>query len=182
MDPKVTDEQLLRAFIKGDRDALAQLASRYEQQLLGLASGLLGSQTPACDAVQNAWVRVIRHGGTFNGSSSFKTWMYRITINCCRDLQAKRKIKQEDENLGNEVDANQTPEQDLLLRERKQVLHQSISKLNQAKRETLLLCYHDSMTHEKAAEVLDIPVGTLKSRLNAALKELRQLLVDENKS
>ena len=180
MDPKVTDEQLLRAFVKGDRDALAQLASRYEQQLLGLASGLLGSQTPACDAVQNAWVRVIRHGSKFNGSSSFKTWMYRITINCCRDIQAKRKTKQSDETLGNEVDDKQTPEQDLLLRERKQVLHQSISKLNQAKRETLLLCYHDSMTHEKAAEVLDIPVGTLKSRLNAALNELRELLAEDN--
>ncbi|MCH8824371.1 MAG: RNA polymerase sigma factor [Planctomycetes bacterium] len=180
MAQKDTDEQLLRAFVKGDRDALAQLAGRYEAQLLGLASGLLGSQTPACDAVQNAWVRVIRHGSTFNGSSSFKTWMYRITINCCRDLQAKRKIKQDDETLKNETDSKQSPEQDLLNRERKQVLHQSISKLNQAKRETLLLCYHDSMTHEKAAEVLDIPVGTLKSRLNAALNELRKLLAEDN--
>ena len=88
MDSSATDEKLLGAFVKGDQAALGELARRHECSLLGLAGGLLGGgSAAACDAVQETWVRVIRYGHSFNGRSSFKTWLYRITINRCRDLR-----------------------------------------------------------------------------------------------
>ncbi|MHC4102702.1 MAG: RNA polymerase sigma factor, partial [Planctomycetota bacterium] len=92
MDANPSDEQLLSAYIGGDRAALGELAYRYESSLLGLAGGLLGgSSSMACDAVQETWMRVIRYGHSCNGSSSLKTWLYRIAINRCRDLVAKEK-------------------------------------------------------------------------------------------
>ena len=88
MTPAKTDEQLLADFLTGDRAALAELALRYEQRLLGLALGLLAGQRDlACDAIQETWLRVIRFGKQFAGRSSFKTWVYRIAVNQCRSLQ-----------------------------------------------------------------------------------------------
>src|SRR5262245_21465378 len=83
-----SDESLLQAFNKGERQALGLLAKRYERPLLGLALGLLsGRDDLARDAIQETWLRVIRYGKTFNGSSSVKTWLYRIAINRCHEAR-----------------------------------------------------------------------------------------------
>jgi len=66
--------------------------------------------------------------------------------------------------------------------ERNQTLRDAVERLAEPKREVVLLCYHEGMTHELAATVLEIPLGTLKSRLHAALKELREHLCDEVRS
>ena len=176
MNTKTTDEQLLRAFVNGDRTCLGKLAQRYETSLLGLAGGLTGNRTQACDAVQEAWLRVIRHSASFNGSSSFKTWMYRITINCCRDINRKKVPRISSDEEQPDAKTQTPPEDELIHKERNTELHQAIGALDRTKRETLLLCYHDSMNHQQAAEVLNIPLGTLKSRLNAALNELRRTM------
>src|SRR5262245_49789742 len=87
-----TDEQLLTRFVKGDRNSLGELARRYELPLLGLTCGMLGGRRElAMDVVQETWIRVIRFAHTFNNASRVKTWLYRIAINQCRDVQAKVK-------------------------------------------------------------------------------------------
>lgn len=106
-----TDEQLLRAFVAGKRPALAELARRYERPLLGLCSGVLASQGDrvACDVVQETWLRVIRFGGSFDGRSRFKTWLYRIAINQCRSLLAARPAEEPSEQLDSESSAEVSP-------------------------------------------------------------------------
>ena len=179
-DQNATDEQLLLMFVKGDSAALGELARRYESPLLGLAHGLLGGHSSvACDAVQEAWMRVIRHGTSFNNRSSFKTWLYRITINRCRDLGARQGIPQPDGPLAMVPADNGGPVQGMMTKERNDALHSAVNTLAPPKREVVLLCYHDGMTHHQAAEILEIPLGTLKSRLHAALQALRQRLSDE---
>ena len=80
------DEHLLARFGAGEVGALGVLAERHEGHLVGLATGLLdGRGDVAQDVVQGAWLRVIRYGKRFEGRSSFRTWMYRIVINGCRD-------------------------------------------------------------------------------------------------
>ncbi|MHC4220501.1 MAG: RNA polymerase sigma factor [Planctomycetota bacterium] len=177
MDSNPTDEQLLSAFVKGDRAALGRLASRYEPSLLGLAGGLLGGTSPlACDAVQETWMRVIRHGHSFNGRSSLKTWLYRIAVNRCRDL-ASREKRRGTVAVKNDPDGGgDCPDQCSIKQEGNEALRDAVRGLTPAKREIVLLCYHEAMTHDQAAEVLEIPVGTLKSRLHAALGELRECL------
>jgi len=185
MDPNPSDEQLLSAYLGGDRAALGELAHRYEPSLLGLAGGLMGaSSSMACDAVQETWMRVIRYGHSFNGSSSLKTWLFRIAINRCRDLAAREKgrgagggggVARDPATEGNE------PDECSIRQERNEALRDAVGRLTQPKREILLLCYHEAMTHEHAAEILEIPVGTLKSRLHAALGELREELTRKAK-
>ena len=174
-----TDEQLIGAFGGGDRAALALLAGRYERQLLGLAAGLLGGRADlACDAVQETWLRVIRFAHSFDGRSSLKTWLYRVLINQCHNLRASQELTLR-ARPGPVGDRHATPDEALSTSEQNTALQAAVDRLPAEKRVVVLLCYHQGITHERAAEVLEIPVGTLKSRLHAALEQLRAQLSSE---
>lgn len=170
-----TDENLLRRFAGGDRDALGALAQRHERALLGLAKGLLGGREDlALEAVQEAWVRVVRHADRFEGRSAVKTWLYRIVVNQCRSMAASRGASAKRDRAAGEARAEDpragAPD------ELTQAVRDALARVSPDRRELLVLCYHAGLTHEHAAEALEIPVGTLKSRLHAALKELRSIL------
>lgn len=184
MESDTTDERLLTAFAEGDRSALGKLAERYERALLGLARGLLGGRGDlACDAVQEIWVRVIRFGSGFNGRSSFKTWLYRIAVNQCRNLQTTGALARSTVEAHDEVAVHgKTPEAVAASADQNDALRTAVQALSEEKRLVVLLCYHERLTHEQAAEILEIPLGTLKSRLHAALEQLRQRLGSEKES
>ena len=175
-----SDEQLLRDFVKGDRTAFSRLAERHERSLLGLSIGLLGGRRDmACDAVQETWVRVIRYGESFNGRSSFKTWLYRIAVNQCRSLRDARPSVQSADDEQRTPDPRDGPPEAAQAADQQARLQGAIEQLTPPQREVILLCYHQGLTHEQAAEIIDIPLGTLKSRLHAALKGLRERLPAE---
>ncbi|HVP13191.1 MAG TPA: sigma-70 family RNA polymerase sigma factor [Phycisphaerae bacterium] len=183
MADEVTDESLLKDFAAGRPRGLEELARRYEPRLLGLAWGLLGGdQALAFDAVQETWLRVIRFGDKFDGRSSFKTWLYRITINQCRNLLASRGLVLASQVPDEMPSPEASPEQSATTAEQRDSLRAAMRGLSEDKSLLLLLCYHEGMTHEQAAEILGIPVGTLKSRLHAALEELRGRLSPEIRS
>jgi len=190
-----SDERLLRAFAAGDDAALAELARRYERSLLGLARGLLGGDDLAREATQDAWVRVIRFAGRFDGRSSFKTWVYRIVINQCRDIRRKTRRRGHEPRRqhswpepvqGTSHAAGATGQEScgghgaagLAERERQATLRDAVARLPNDRRTLILLCYHDGVSHADAAEILRIPLGTVKSRLHAALAELRAALTE----
>lgn len=176
-----TDEALLKQFTSGDHSALAKLADRYERPLLGLARGLLcGRDDLARDAIQETWVRVIRFAEGFNGRSSLKTWLYRIAINQCHSLTAMN-AKHDSASLKIESSDSATPPPDgpAMEKETSERIRAAVNQLSDERRSILLLCYHDGMTHAEAADVLEIPIGTLKSRLHAALNDLRERLGSE---
>ena len=188
------DEELLKRFAGGDRDALGELAGRYETALLNLAWPMVGSRELAMDAVQETWLRVIRYAGTFNGHSTVKTWLYRIAINQCRsarssrsepvaeatgetvpDAHSSRRSEAKTEARVSRVDAPSTtdPPREISEKERNEHLKLAIEQLPPDLREAILLCYMQGLTHSEAAEALEIPIGTVKSRIHAALEELR---------
>lgn len=183
MGPDQTDEELLRAFVAGNRRALAELARRYERSLLGFSNGLLGGRNDlACDVVQETWVRVIRFAGSFDGRARFKTWLYRITMNACRNLLAAQPAATPLESVEAQSPTDADPAQTVQSNDVQQRIRGAVEQLPPEKREVVLLCYHGGMTHEQAAEILKTPLGTLKSRLHAALQELREQLSPEMKS
>lgn len=176
MAAEESDEQLLREFVGGRKAALGELARRYERSLLGLAAALLGGRHDlACDAVQETWLRVIRFGGQFQGRSSVRTWLYRIGINQCRTLLATRAVAGE-ESLAGRPAGGPGPDQAARAADDNHAVRRAVEGLDDDRRLVILLCYHAGMTHEQAAEILEIPVGTLKSRLHAALSALRAAL------
>jgi RNA polymerase sigma-70 factor (ECF subfamily) len=183
MAQQQSDEQLLARFTRGDRAALGELASRHESLLVGLATGLLGGRADlARDAVQDSWVKVIKHGKSFAGQSSFKTWLYRIVINRCKDVrerESRPRMHPEDSMLAaaHTHEAHEPPPSMASQHaELNGTLRAAVDELGGPQRLVVLLCYHRGLTHTEAADVLGIPVGTLKSRLNAALKDLRAQL------
>jgi RNA polymerase sigma factor (sigma-70 family) len=183
MTSEKTDEQLLNELVAGKRRALAELAGRYERPLLGLAAGLLaGRRDLACDAVQETWVRVIRFAKQFAGRSSFKTWLYRIAVNQCRTLRGGGVVGEPVGAVAATPARDQRPEQAAQTADQNHALQRAVERLEADKQFVVLLCYHGGMTHEQAAEILEIPLGTLKSRLHAALTELRACLGAEGKS
>lgn len=172
-DPPVTDEQLLRDFARGRESALGHLARRYEGSLLGVARGVLGGREDlARDAVQDAWLRVISAARGFEGRSSVKTWLYRIVVNRALDLRAKVSATPMPAPPAAVASALGALESD----ERLIDLRRAVDALPGEARLLLILCYHDGLSHAEAAEVLGLPQGTLKSRLHAALSELRTRL------
>ncbi|MBI1189807.1 MAG: sigma-70 family RNA polymerase sigma factor [Tepidisphaera sp.] len=169
------DAALMKRFAAGDQQAFAMLARGYEAYLFGLARGVLGRRDDlAQEAVQETWVRVIRGAGAFRGESSFKTWVYRILVNRCLDI-SEREARQKRMRIG-VVEAGGAgygvEESDA----RAEGLAGAIERLTVAQRVVVLLCYHRGLTHAQAAEVLGLPLGTLKSRLNAGLEALRGMM------
>ncbi|TWT45625.1 ECF RNA polymerase sigma-E factor [Phycisphaerae bacterium RAS1] len=195
--PTASDEELLASFRNGQRSALDALARRYEPPMLGLARGLLSGRTDlACDAVQETWLRVIRFRDTFNGRSSVKTWVYRILINQCHSLRrmtgpeacgAATMWRDDEPSQAAKAAARgpAAPAEPHAAAERAETragLRDALERLPSDRRGVLLLCYHEGLTHEAVAEILHIPLGTLKSRLHAALEELRGLLCSEDRT
>lgn len=175
-DPDLT---LLRRFTKGEDAALGELAARYERPLLGLAMGLLNERDLAKDAVQETWLRVIKSARHFAGASTVKTWIYRILINRALDMR-KDANRFRIPPLADDA-ASPAPAPDHVAHhlENGQLLRHAVDALTPDQRVILLLSYHDGLSHTAAAEVLGIPVGTLKSRLHAALTQLRGRLSPE---
>ncbi len=173
MDDGAIDLQLLRKFCRGDAGALGALAERYEGSLLGLARGLLGGREDlAQDALQEAWIKVIRHARHFEGRSSVRTWLYRVVINTCNDVRTRT-------SRWNHAAADARPQRQADVGtdcDDRARLAIALERLPDGARLILLLCHHRGLTHEQAAEVLELPVGTLKSRLHAAMEKLRHAL------
>ena len=126
-------------------------------------------------------MRVIRYGHSFNGRSSAKTWLYRITVNRCRDIRSGTTPDPRPNPRPQPAVECPDPGQLPMLEERDDALYEAVGRLSDTGRELVLLCYHDGLTHKQAAEVLEIPLGTLKSRLHAALEQLREHLCSEAK-
>ncbi|HBS28736.1 MAG TPA: hypothetical protein DEB06_04635 [Phycisphaerales bacterium] len=177
-DGSVTDEALLARFSGGDDSALGALAERHESRLLGLALGLCrGNESLAREAVQEAWVRVIRHARAFRGRSSFSTWVYRITINRCRDLNAReRRASRPVAASSSSPDARDSSGVQEV-----EWLQTVLDRLDERGRETVILCHLRGMTHEQASAVLGIPVGTLKTRMRRAMRTLSDAAGSEAK-
>jgi len=175
--PHLSDESLLSSFRRGDQSALGDLARRYERPLLGLATGLLDGRTDmASDAIQETWLRVIRFADKFDGRSTFKTWLYRIAINQCRTTKSRvsRAVPAPVCSAAVEPSTPAPSDPDHL-----SWLREHVQLLSPDKRTVLLLCYHEGITHQLAAEILEVPLGTLKSRLHAALTTLRAAMASE---
>lgn len=168
----VSDEQLLARFARGERGAkagLQELARRHEHRLLGLSLGLCnGREDLAREAVQETWVRVVRHAGKFKGKSSFATWVYRIAVHRCRDVMAsERAVAKRAGRAGSRPTPASVGDDGA---------REAVARLPLPEREVVLLCHMRGMTHEQAAAVLGIAPGTLKTRMTRAMERLREMM------
>jgi RNA polymerase sigma-70 factor, ECF subfamily len=184
-----TDEELLLAYREsGDADLFAELVRRYERELFSYLRRYLGDAEMAEDAFQAAFLQVHLKCEQFEPGRTFRPWLYTIATNQAIDAQRRsrrhrmvsldRSGTSDGEDVGKLLDllASKEPSPTIQMsaQERRSWLHAAVEKLPQALRDVIHLVYFQDMKYREAAEALDIPVGTVKSRMHAAVAKLNE--------
>jgi RNA polymerase sigma-70 factor (ECF subfamily) len=182
--PASSDEQLLRCYAAGQRAALDELFRRYRQPAYRVAYRLLGHEADALDAVQEGFVKALSRLESFQGRSSFKTWLLRVVSNAALDLgrqRGRREALSLDAPLAaDEADARLlTPDDAARGLERadlRAVLDRALAALSAAQRQTFVLHADAGLSYREVAEVTGVSIGTVMSRLFYARQKLRAYL------
>jgi RNA polymerase sigma-70 factor (ECF subfamily) len=178
---QVTDEQLIGLARDGDKQAFGQLMQRYEKELFNFLVKFMGQRTLAEDAFQETFLQVHISASSFDTQRRFRPWLYTIAANKARDLlrsRARRPAMQltTSDDQGGEVNLwhnllrDETTPQDILeQKQQKELVREMVAKLPEHLREILVLAYFNQLPYKEIAQVLGIPLGTVKSRLHAAV-------------
>jgi RNA polymerase sigma-70 factor (ECF subfamily) len=184
--PIPSDAALLERFAAGDRSALDDLFRRYRMVAYRVAYRLLGREADALDAVQDGFVKTLRHLDRFRGHSSFKTWLLRIVSNAALDVgrQRKRDSRIPQSPTENPPDrfgpANLPPADTELVRaDLRQKIDSALARLPEVQRQTFVLHVDGGMSYREVADALGISIGTVMSRLFYARQKLKMLLADQ---
>lgn len=181
-EKRISDEELVRAYLEGSSAAFEELVRRYESTIINMAYRLLGNRSDATDVCQEVFVLLLRKLGSFRGEAKFSTWLYRVSLNACHDHA--RRIRRHislSESPGEDLpDLEQrlpdssldSPEASVERVEIQKQVQEAISRLPFKFKEVIYL--HDIKGHnyKELAEILDISLGTVKSRLNRARTRL----------
>ena len=184
--------ELLAQCRAGDRVAVEQLVRDYQPQLFRLALSILddGSQNGSADAqevTQDALLAALRSLDSYRGEAKLSTWLYSITVNLCRNHIRTRQRRERVRNLFERLttpieDAPSQPEDVIIRKQADYSLFSIVQSLNEKHRLPIILRYYHNCSVAEIAQILDIPEGTVHSRLNTARKKVRNCLEsDKNK-
>ncbi|HWX20164.1 MAG TPA: sigma-70 family RNA polymerase sigma factor [Candidatus Binatia bacterium] len=183
----ISDEQAMqRVQTDDDECAFAQLVSRWEGPIQRLCVRMIGDAHGGQDLAQETFVRVFARRKEYAPSGKFSTWLWRIALNLCYD-ELRRRRRQEassfDEvgsktaaRLEEFLAAGPTPDESLVDQERQQLVRGALRQLPEAYRAVLVLRHYENLKFREIAGVLDIPEGTVKSRMAEALTQMNRLL------
>ena len=181
---KDTDKELVRRVKKGDKQAFDLLFSRYQHKILNLVSRYLRDQQDVEDVTQEAFIKAFRALPRFRGESAFYTWLYRIAINTAKNHLVARSrrppgvdVDIEDAEFMDGTDVlreSESPEAALSRDELAEVINATLSELPDDLRSAVTLREFDGLTYEQIAEIMDCPVGTVRSRIFRAREAIDQ--------
>jgi RNA polymerase sigma-70 factor (ECF subfamily) len=177
------DERLVRDCLSGQANAFESLVLRYQARLFSAVSRVISNVEDCQDVVQEAFLHAYQHLASFKGDAQFFTWLYRIAMNAAISLRRKRKpalriVGPDGESVidpADQSDASQ-PSHALDQTERERVVKKALSRCSAEHRAVLVMKDMEGMKYEEMAEVLGVPVGTIRSRLHRARLELREIL------
>lgn len=181
------DQQLVLRVQKGDKTAFDLLVRKYQHRIAKLVSRYVRDRSEIEDITQEAFIKAYRAIRGFRGESAFYTWLYRIAINTAKNYLVAngRRLPSsepdEDENEGSLLAADTaTPERQLLAVEIGQTIERALAALPEDLRTALTLREIDGLSYEEIAEIMDCPIGTVRSRIFRAREavdiELKPLL------
>jgi RNA polymerase sigma-70 factor, ECF subfamily len=180
-----TDEECVARAIAGDVESFNQLVSRWERPIFALAYRTLGREEDARDVVQEAFLRAYRGLRGFKGQAKFSSWLYRITLNLCRDwIRRERRAALVQAPEGTDAvdlaDSQAAPVEsveDLVARrEMSEAVAHAMAELPDEQRTAILLKEYHGLTFQEIADMLDCPLSTVKTRLYQGLSVLRRRL------
>ena len=175
------DAQLIDEALRGDAESFGELVRKYQDRLFNTVLHVAGRREEAEDVVQEAFVQAFLKLDSFHRESAFYTWLYRIAFNIAISRRRRRKgetsIDQQRETAGVEpLDDAEAPEERILREERAEQLSGALKRLSDEHRAILVLREMEGCCYETIAEILDLPVGTVRSRLHRARLQLRDEL------
>ena len=171
-----------------DRKAFDRLVDATYSMAYATAYRLTGDPDTACDATQDAYVRAYASLHTFRGNSTFTTWLYRIVVNVSLDALRRRARAPEpltmaaDSEEGRDIDVadeSADPQREVERRERRAAVARALQRVSDDHRTVLVLFDLNGLSYEEIAEILRVPLGTVKSRLNRARLALRDVIRDD---
>jgi RNA polymerase sigma-70 factor, ECF subfamily len=182
----LTDEQLLEAYRHGDRASFAALVMRYQRELYHFLTRFLGDRIAAEDVFQDTFLQVHLSRDQFDPARRFKPWLFTIAANKARDLMRSRarrptnplqaSVGSGEEEGAEFIDlmaatgsAGQSPEVPLEVQETKDAVQRIVRSMPDHLREILLLSYFHQFPYKQIGDILGVPLGTVKSRLHAAV-------------
>jgi len=178
---RTVDKYLVTFSRLGDKGAQEQLVTRYQKKFLGHAYRLLGDTEQARDAVQDGWIDILRGLPKLQDDGAFPAWAFRIiTRKCARHVTGLQKNREILHAMSDEPGPDHMGEDEIERTADHKPLHEALAKLPAEHRGAVALFYLEDMSVAEVAVALDIPVGTVKSRLMNARKKLRAALEGED--
>ena len=178
-----TDEKLLADYLEGEPGSFELLVRRHTQELYQFALRFTRNSVAAEDVVQETFLQMHASAGSFDPRRRFKPWLFTIAANKARDYIRRRKRRRElpfeaqvsDEDAASQrfvellSTAGEAPGEDMLLEEKRRIVKSAVDGMPPKLCEVLILAYYHRFPYKEIAEVLGIPLGTVKSRLHAAV-------------
>ena len=183
----MTEEQELVALAqKGDQDAFARLVEANQGKIYTLTLRMTGNPDDGAELAQEAFLRAWKGLPGFQAESSFSTWLYRLASNACVDLlrregrhRAAAGLSLDDEELNLDVpDPARSPQDEAERRELRESIDRGLAALSPEHRQVLVLREIHQLRYDEIADVLSLDVGTVKSRISRARRQLRKFLLE----
>jgi RNA polymerase sigma-70 factor (ECF subfamily) len=184
-----TDDELVRRFRSGEVSAYSDLVMRYQDRVFAQCLRWMGDPRIAEEVAQDVFLAIYRALPRFRGESRVSTWIFRITVNHCKNrrlYRSRRKFEAHEplEGISRDEDgpARQIPaqgpgtDQGSHRSEAEEILHEALARLDEDQRTIILLRDIQDLSYEEISEILDLPRGTVKSRLHRARAELARLV------
>ena len=171
-------ENIIARARRGDADAFEQLVVAYRDQVFRLALRMCGSEADADEVAQEAFLSAWKALPNFRGESQFSTWLYQLTTHAAIDLmrREKRQIAADDIPEVSAADPAPSPQQQAEQSEQREIVRDAILQLAPEQREVVVLRFMEELSYEEIGAVLKLPSGTVKSRLNRAKAQLKEIL------
>jgi RNA polymerase sigma-70 factor (ECF subfamily) len=177
-----SDEELVEACLAGEESAFDVVVGRWEKRIRGAIYRFIGSEDDARDLCQEAFLKAYRSLGSFKQEARFSSWLYQIALNLCRDRLRRRRgrtmVSLDELEEGGAAMTMPGPTALDLLQERdvSRLVAGAIASLADEQREVIILKEYQGLTFLEIAQVLDMPISTVKTRLYRGLDQLRSRL------
>jgi RNA polymerase sigma-70 factor (ECF subfamily) len=180
-DASQLESRLIAATVAGDRDAFTQLVRSHEDAVFNMSYRMLSHREDARDVCQEIFLTVFNRIREFRGESRFGTWIFRIAVNRCRDELRRRKTVKHTRPVALDLESptparGPSPEAVARGKELERIVSGCIASLPDDLREMIVLRDVQDLAYEEMAHVLEVPMGTVRSRLSRARSRLAELL------
>ena len=185
---KRKDTELVTKAKAGDGKAYDALVMLYKDAVYGVVFRMVRNKQEAEDLTQETFIKAYNSIYSFNETYAFSTWLFKIATNTCIDFFRKRKLRthsmdqtiryKDDEIKTEYADTERTADKDLLAREKTKLIKQAIESLPEKYKTAIKLRHHEEMSYEDIAQLLDLPLGTVKARIFRAREMLKKTLRD----